>query len=467
MKAAKTPEGFRDQLYNVDLSGRRVGFHPKRPNGRFYRYRTWVSIILLTILMVTPWITVNGEPFMLFNFPERKFIILGMHFWPQDFLLFGLGMVALIVSIVLFTVVFGRIWCGWACPQTIFLEMVYRKIEYWIEGDAAAQRRLDNAPWDGKKIFKKTLKQTIFVLIAILVANTMLAYIIGRDALIDHITSSPLEHPITFAAVMLNSAAFYFVFAWFREQACIMVCPYGRLQGVLLDKSSLVISYDHVRGEPRGKLKKNSLETENQGDCIDCKQCIAVCPTGIDIRNGTQLECVNCTACIDACDEIMEKVNKPKGLVRFATAKQIEEGTKWKFTPRAIAYTAVLFLILSVLTGFMATRSEIEMRLLRAPGRTYTVAEDGDISNLYTLMVVNKSTEEMELRFELGDDVPGQLKLIGGETLKLAAGETKNGAMLIEIPPDKMPGYSFNLRIDVFDGDKKVTSVKKKFTGPL
>ena len=281
----------------------------------------------MIILFGMPWVRVNGDPLMLFNILELRFIVFGIHFTPQDFHLFVIAMITFIVFIALFTAVFGRLFCGWVCPQTIFMEMVYRKIEYWIEGDANAQRRLNKAPWTTEKIRKKVLKQAIFFGIAVLVANTFLAYIIGTDEVIRIATEPISKNRNGFIAMLIFSGVFYFVFAWLREQVCIAICPYGRMQGVLLDKSSITVAYDWVRGEPRTKIKKGQSPV-GAGDCIDCNLCVKVCPTGIDIRNGTQLECVNCTACIDACDEVMEKVGRPKQLIRYDSLNGIESGKK-------------------------------------------------------------------------------------------------------------------------------------------
>ena len=343
----KDTESYRDSIATVDKDGKRIWLYPKKPKGKFTNYRTYLSWILLIVLFGMPFIKVDGEPFMMFNVLTRNFIVFGVHFAPQDLYLFVLAMLTFIVFIVLFTVVFGRLFCGWVCPQTIFMEMVFRKIEYAIEGDANAQRRLNKAPWDSQKIFKKTLKHVIFYLLAILIANTFLSYIIGVDE-VGKIISDPIQqHMGGFIAMLVFSAVFYGVFAFMREQVCIAVCPYGRLQSVLLDENSVVVAYDYIRGEPRGKVKKKAKPKDNPlhsiqasvaspvekietqlGDCIDCKMCVKVCPTGIDIRNGTQLECVNCTACIDACDEIMEKVDRPLGLIRYDSEKGIKEGVK-------------------------------------------------------------------------------------------------------------------------------------------
>ncbi|MBY0433272.1 MAG: cytochrome c oxidase accessory protein CcoG, partial [Cyclobacteriaceae bacterium] len=309
-------EEFRNTLATVDAEGKRVWMYPKKPSGIHHRWRVAVSVFFLSLLFAGPFIKVQGRPFMLINIFERKFILFGHVFWPQDFFLLALTLITFFVFIILFTVAFGRIWCGWACPQTLFMEMVFRKIEYWIEGDANEQRRLNKAPWTANKILKKSGKQLAFLLIAILIAHTVMAYLIGIDQVRLIVTQSPLEHLPGFLGLTAFTFIFYGVFAYFREQACIVVCPYGRLQSVLLVKDSIVVAYDWLRGEPRGKLKKNQV-AEGHGDCIDCKLCVHVCPTGIDIRNGTQLECVNCTACIDACDDVMLKINKPKGLIRY------------------------------------------------------------------------------------------------------------------------------------------------------
>jgi polyferredoxin len=336
-------EAYRDHIATVDDKGRRVWIYPKKPKGRFTSARTVLSIILLIILFGGPFVKVDGDPFMLFNVLERRFILFGINFAPQDFHLFVLAMLTMIVFITLFTVVFGRLFCGWICPQTIFMEGVFRKIEYLIEGDANAQRRLNNSSWTPEKTGKKLLKHSLFFTIALLISHTFWAYIIGMDQVIATVTSPISQNVSAFSGIIVFSFVFYFVFSYLREQVCIAICPYGRLQGVLLDQNSIVIHYDFVRGEPRGKIHKTkplhspihqicqdieggvteafaggmsaAPEPTKQrafGDCIDCKMCVHVCPTGIDIRNGTQLECINCTACIDACDEIMEKVNRQK-----------------------------------------------------------------------------------------------------------------------------------------------------------
>ena len=467
MNTSENGETYRDSLYNTDQEGRRVGFFPKRPKGKFFNWRQVVSLVLLSVMFGLPWIKVNGEPFMLFNILERKFIVLGVPFFPQDFHLFALAVLTLFASILTFTVAFGRIWCGWACPQTIFLEMVYRRIEFWIEGDASKQRKLDKMEWNWEKTWKKTLKQTIFLLIAFLVSNNVLAYIIGMDSVIAFIRSNPMNHPLHFFAVVFNTGVFYFVFAWFREQACIMVCPYGRLQGVLLDNNSIVINYDSLRGEPRAKIKREEGITEGNGDCIDCKQCIAVCPTGIDIRNGIQLECVNCTACIDACDEVMEKVQRPKGLIRFASFNQIKNKEKFHLSARAIGYSVVLVILGLIFSGLVFMRSDVEATILRAPGKTYTLSEDGKIiSNLYTIKIINKSHEQRKVDLKLGEKT-GTLKMIGVEEWILEGEGMKEGVFTIEMPKSDIKNFNSKFKVELYLDGNKIETVKAAFQGPM
>ncbi|MEP1855037.1 cytochrome c oxidase accessory protein CcoG, partial [Nonlabens ulvanivorans] len=315
----ETPENevFRDSIGTINEDGKRNWLYPKKPTGKFYDYRKWVSYGLLAFLLAAPFIKINGNQFIMMNVLERRFNIFGFPFWPQDFHLFVIMMIIGVVFVIFFTVAFGRIFCGWMCPQTIFMEMVFRRIEYWIEGDRGKQIRLDKQKWDAEKIRKKGTKWFIFAVISFIIANVFLAYLIGSDQLFKYIKDGPLAHLSTLLSLIIFTAVFYFVFAWFREQVCIIACPYGRLQGVLLDDKSIIVAYDHKRGEKeegRALFKKNEdRAATGKGDCIDCGQCVQVCPTGIDIRNGTQLECVNCTACIDACDQIMEKVDLPKG----------------------------------------------------------------------------------------------------------------------------------------------------------
>src|SRR3989339_1119912 len=457
-------EKFRDELATVTKEGKRIWVYPKKPKGRYYTARNIVSIFLLAFLFGAPFIKVNGHPFMLFNILERKFILFSIPFGPHDFYLFVIAMIAAFVSIFLFTVVYGRIFCGWICPQTIFLEMVFRKIEYWIEGDYRKQIAFDKAPWDGKKTFKKTSKHIIFFSLSFLIANTFLAYIIGIDDLIKIVADPPSKHLGGLFAITIFSGVFYFVFSSFREQACTLVCPYGRLQGVMLDQNSIVIAYDHKRGEPRGKIKKDVLQ--NLGDCIDCGLCIDVCPTGIDIRNGTQLECVNCTACIDACDDVMIKVKRPKGLIRYSSKNSIETGKQKLFSPRAVGYTVVLFVLTVLILFLLINRSEVELSILRTPGMLFQELPDGKISNIYDVKIVNKSFNVLPANLEIENIPSAEIKLIGKDLTVEPQGVTEAKFFVI-LPKSEIKFLKTPLKIAVKSNGKILDVIQTAFLGKV
>jgi cytochrome c oxidase accessory protein FixG len=412
-------DDFRNHLYNQAKDGKRLRIYPGRIIGNLYKLRTYFSYLLLTLLFGLPWVEVNGQPIFLFNVLERKFIFWGVPFFPQDFHLVALGLVSFLIFISLFTVLFGRIWCGWACPQTIFMEMLFRKIEYWIEGDDKAQRRLNESPWTNKKIIKKGSKHSLYFMLSFAISNTFLMYIIGKQDWLKIINENPAEHIKGLAAMLVFTVVFYFVFARFRELVCIVVCPYGRLQGVLLDNNSILVQYDHKRGEPRSKVSK----TEEKGDCIDCHWCVRVCPTGIDIRNGSnQLECIGCTSCIDACDAVMKKIDKPQGLIRYDSLNGVNSGTKLKFTSRIGAYSSVLVLIIGILAYLLITRRNWESTLLRTPGMTFQLDEKlQTVSNVYNLEILNKSVEDQT--FSVHVDKPLELIWIGQEVGKIEKGK--------------------------------------------
>lgn len=463
MKNIPDTEEFRDSIATVDKKGKRIWVYPKKQHGRFYIARTILSIFLLAVLFAAPGIKINGHPFILLNVLERKFIIFGLAFGPQDFYLFVLATITLIIFIVLFTAIYGRLFCGWVCPQTVFMEMVFRKIEYWIEGDAERQRSLDNTPAGGSKIFKKGIKHLIFFSISFLIANTFIAYIIGIDELMKWINDSPFNHTSSFVATIVFTGIFYFVFARFREQACTIVCPYGRLQGVLLDPNSIVVAYDFNRGEPKGIFRKG--EERKLGDCIDCKLCVKVCPTGIDIRNGTQLECVNCTSCIDACNSIMKKVNLPVNLIRYDSINGIKGLVKKKFTPRVILYTVILAVLLSVFGILLSLRSDINTSVLRVPGTLFQELPDDKVGNFYNIKVVNNTFDDIRVQLKISNNPDAELKLQEKE-IALSPLSKFEGEVQIVIPKDKIKFTNTQLKIDVYTGNNKIEELKTNFLGP-
>ncbi len=461
-----TQESFRDSVATISKEGKRNFINPKKPKGRLYNLRTWFSVFYLVVFFTLPFIKVHGEPLLMFNILERRFIIFGMIFWPQDFFIFGIAMLTFIVFIILFTVVFGRIFCGWACPQTIFMEMVFRKIEYWIDGDSTQQMNLKKMPWNAKKIRKRSLKFVIFFLISFIIANFFLAYLISMDQLLAYI-EHPAQNIPTLISLMIFTSVFFFVYWWFREQVCIVVCPYGRLQSVLLDQNSILVGYDYKRGEPRGKIgKKNAKpQIEVKGDCIDCSACVRVCPTGIDIRNGTQLECVNCTACIDACDAIMVSVDKPKGLIRYASEKSIKEGVQLKFTNRIKSYTAILSLLIALLVFLMVSRTDLDATLMRTAGMTYTSLPDGRISNLYNLKLANKTHQDIPVSLKL-ENIPGEIQLINNNHPVVKKEDYITLQFFVKLNRNDVTNWKTPVIIGLYDSTEKIKTITASFIGP-
>ena len=457
-------ENFRDAISTVDKAGKRIWVYPKKPSGKLYNYRKLISYGFLALLVIGPFIKINGLPILMLNFLERKFIIFGMIFWPQDFFILLIGFLAFVVFVILFTVVYGRAFCGWVCPQTIFLEMIFRRIEFWIEGDYAKQRALDKADWTAEKVRKKTAKHTIFLVISFFIANIFLAYIIGVEALEKIITDSPANHLGDLSSLLVFTGIFYWVFARFREQVCTIVCPYGRLQGVMQDKQSRVVAYDYQRGEPREKLRKNQVRLA--GDCIDCHQCVQVCPMGIDIRNGAQqLECTNCTACIDACNNIMDMIGKPRELITHASVESIAEAKPFRFPIRTKVINGILVLLIGGFVTLLATRSNIDATVLRTPGMLYQKKDNNTISNLYNISVINKTTASMPITLKLLEPQQGNIKLVR-DNLVLPEQGLAEGVFFAEIPQNALHGVSTEIKIGVYSGGKLIATEKTKFLGP-
>ena len=457
-------QSFRDSVATINKEGKRNYIFPKKPKGKFYNLRTLTSIIYLVVFFTLPFIKVDEEPLFLFNVLERKFIFFGQVFWPQDFFIFAIGLLTFIVFIIFFTVVFGRVFCGWACPQTIFMEMVFRKIEYWLDGDMNAQRRLKEMPWTAYKIRKRVIKMAVFYFISFIIANFFLAYVIGMDDVLAMVKEGIGANPGTFISLLVFASVFFFVYYWFREQVCIVVCPYGRLQGVLLDKKSIVVAYDYVRGEPRGKIKKEKEGVWDTGDCVDCFACVRVCPTGIDIRNGTQLECVNCTACIDACNTIMEKVGRPKGLIRYESEENIAHSKKTKFNWRIAAYSFVLILLTSALVVMLITRDDVDARVLRTAGQMFQTMPDGRISNLYNIKLVNKTRKEIPVTMRL-ENMKGEITVVQKDMVVPKESYFQT-SFFVKIERQLVLKRKTPIVLGVYQGDKKIETINTTFLGP-
>lgn len=456
-------QSFRDSVATINAQGKRMFLFPKQPKGKLYNLRTLASLVYLAVFFTLPFIKVEDEPLFLFNVLERKFIFFGQIFWPQDFFIFAVGLLSFVVFITVFTVVFGRVFCGWACPQTIFMEMVFRRIEYWLDGDSQAQKRLKEMPWNAFKIRKRAVKIAIFYSITYLIANFFLSYIIGMDNVLKMVHEGIAAHYVTFTSLIGFTTIFFFVYYWFREQACLVVCPYGRLQGVLLDKKSMVVAYDYVRGEPRGKLKKAQIDVQ-QGDCIDCFACVRVCPTGIDIRNGTQLECVNCTACIDACNDIMTKIKKPLGLIRIDSEENIAQAKKNKLNWRMAENSFVMIALWGFLSYLIISRKDVDATVLRTPGQIYQTLPDGRLSNLYSIKLANKTRKDVPLTLKL-EGVPGEIQVIGN-SITVPAESYFQSPFFVKLKQDQLDRRKTKIRIGVYQCHKKIKTAETTFMAP-
>lgn len=418
-------ERFRAELASIRPDGKRRWIYARKPRGKFTRWRNILSWFLLAFFVLAPFIKVGRHQFLLFNIIERKFVFFGVPFWPNDFYLVALLFLTGVVTIVVFTATLGRIWCGWLCPQTIFLEMVFRKIEWLIEGGPKEQAQRHAGPWNWDRIWRAILKIAVFFLISFGISNVFLAYFISSDVVVRYISDGLGAHIELLAGLVFFTFVFFMVFYRFREQACLIACPYGRYMSALVDENTIAITYDFKRGEQRAKWSRQDAEAkklvspsykftrpESKGDCVDCHQCVTVCPTGIDIRNGIQLECVNCTACIDACDEVMDKVGLDKGLIRYSSLAVIEKGQTKVFTRRIKAYMTVWLIMVSVVVTLFFFRDELDVVVLRQEGTTWVNMKDGT-ANFYRLQIINKSNRDINYAMRIVSPSGFTLKNIG------------------------------------------------------
>lgn len=455
---------FRDRPSTFGKDGKRLWVFPKMPKGKLYAVRRIIAWSLLAFFYLAPFLKFRGEPLIFLNFLERRFVLFGTTFYPQDFHLLVLAVIALVVFIVLFTVIYGRIFCGWVCPQTVFLEFLYRPIEYLIDGNSEKQKELAEQEMDAVKALKRMLKHGIYLLISFFTIVTFVSYVTGTEKLGGIMDGWPTQHSGVLMGVLVFTGLHYFVFAWFREQVCTIVCPYGRLQGVMLDMNTILVAYDYNRGEPRRNPELKRENAGKQGDCINCYSCVAVCPTGIDIRNGTQLECINCTACIDACNSVMKRVKKPAGLIRFASEKSISEGKKVRFNARVIAYSAVLAGLLILIAYLFAVRGNVETNIIRSQGTMFQEYGPDRYSNLYNLEMVNKTNSEVKIELKLLSP-EGEIIVIG-DSVKAAKGEVAQRNLLIVLKKEELKSSNSHLEIGVFENGKLVDRISSTFVGP-
>lgn len=423
-----------NRISSLDEYGHHLTVIPAEVRGFYRRRRNLVQALLILFFLILPWTKINGSQSVLLNIAERKFAIFGIVFYAHDVPLIFFVLASLVMGLALLTAVWGRVWCGWACPQTVFIDGIYRRLEIWIEGSYLQRRALEAAPFSWEKLRKRSLKWIAFFIVSSLFAHSFAAYFIGSQRLIAMLTDSPREHWGTFLVVSGFTLLLLFDFGWFREQFCLIMCPYGRFQSVLLDSSSMTVTYNEARGEPR---KGQTLPGQARGDCVACGRCVQACPTGIDIRKGLQMECIACTACMDACDEIMTKVQKPKGLIRYANG----DGGTWVFRkPRALIYSLLLCLSLGGLASQVVLRDDLHWALLRNPGELYQVlsseSQDANlVQNHLRLHIRNQSSETQTLRMEVRSPEGEIFDLITPQNpLKLEPGEDRSLPLFVRFP---------------------------------
>jgi len=465
-------DAFRNELTSVARDGRRRWIYARQPSGRYYRARSAVGAGLLAFLFLAPFVTVRGQPLMMLNIVERRFVLLGVFFRPQDFHLVVMIALAGLVTLLLLTVVAGRIWCGWLCPQTVFMEMVFRRLEYLIDGSAEQQLRRDRGAWTRGRQLRYVVKHALFFALSFVIANVFLAWIIGAPALRAIVTDPPSRHLTGLTAMLFFSFVFFLVFARFREQACVLACPYGRMLSAITDSRTIMVTYDSRRGEPRGRLARSasagpeSAGPATLGDCVDCHHCVTVCPTGIDIRNGIQLECVNCTACIDACDGVMRRLDRPTGLIRYTSHAAVAGPASRRLPPRIAGYAAVWIVLVSATATLLAMRPDIDVLVLRQPGTLYATLAGGEVANFYQVQAFNRTARPAVLRIAVSEPRGATLTALGTFDRIDAYGQI-DGRVVVSVPATALSGTSTPIRFLVITDRGVEQRIDSAFLGPV
>ncbi len=448
-------------LSTLHEDGSRRWMHPRPSAGRFLRARRVLAYVLIAIFTLLPYITINGKPAILLNIAVREFTFFGFTFLPTDTLLLALFLVTLVLGVFLVTALVGRVWCGWMCPQTVYMEFVYRPLERLFDGPPGAR----HAAGKKKSPLRTVLKYLTYLLISMYLAHTFLAYFVGVDNLAQWVRRSPLEHPTSFLVMLATTGLMMFDFSFFREQTCIVACPYGRFQSVMLDRNSLIVSYDPGRGEPRGKGRRSGAEAQPLGDCIDCARCVDTCPTGIDIREGLQMECIACTQCIDACDDVMGKVGKPRGLIRFSSQARIGGTAGRLLRPRVIIYPAAMLVLVTAFGVVLGGKQSADVTLLRGMGLPFTELKPGRITNQIRVKIKNRSGADAAYRIEPGADGRAELNA-PVNPIAVAAGESRTEPIFVTLPAAAFQRGQYEIRLRVTDGRQFNREFTYRLLGP-
>ncbi|GAB5518470.1 MAG: cytochrome c oxidase accessory protein CcoG [Rhodothermales bacterium] len=429
-------------LTTLTRDGKRKWMYPTPSTGRFYRWRLIVGWALIAFFVGLPIVHVGGYPAVLLDFINREFALFGVVFYPTDTFLLMLLLIAGLVALVLMTALLGRVWCGWGCPQTVYMEFVFRPIERWIEGKEHVRKRRDDGPWTFDKAWRKSAKMGIFLVISLGLAHTFVAYFVGWEQLLFWMQQPPTTHWGFFLMMGITTGLILWDFGYFREQMCTITCPYARIQSVLLDPDSVIVAYDEGRGEPRARRSKKKMAEEDAGlaprlgDCIDCFACVRTCPTGIDIRDGLQMECIACTQCIDACDAIMLKIDKPKGLIRYTSERELAGQKTRLLRGRTVIYSLLLVALGVIFTVALLSRSTYDINVGRAVGEPYTVLPDGRIANRLRFRVRNQTADATTFRVTIATPVGVQLNPVGPADVALDAGEMARTEAWVMVPDD-------------------------------
>jgi cytochrome c oxidase accessory protein FixG len=447
-------------LPTLNEDGTRRWLRPKPAHGAFWRRRRAVAVALMLVFFLIPHIRLAGKPLVLLDLPRRQFTLFGTTFLPTDTLLLMLLLATIVITIFLLTALFGRVWCGWACPQTVYMEFLFRPIERLLEGGRSGSLAFDKQ----RRYFhpRRLLKYGIYVGLSLFLAHTFLAYFVGTEALSHWVTRPPAEHPTSFFVMAGTSIAIFANFTYFREQTCLVACPYGRWQSVLLDKQSMIVAYDTKRGEPRTKGK---VRPDGAGDCIDCGACVLTCPTGIDIRDGLQMECIHCTQCADACDDVMTRVGKPKGLIRYSSRELLEGHVRHIVRPRTLLYPIALAIFLGGLTYALITRDAADVTVLRGTGEPFTRQDDGRISNQIRVKIANRTNADHDYRIDVGEASEGTV-IAPQNPLRVTAGTSAVTSVFVLLPRDSFHEGEHHVTIRVSDGAGFSTDVPYRLVGP-